>query len=189
MKKLNKYIGLLAAALMISTGVKAQKMAINNDVLMDAFMMPNIGLEFLCGEKSTFTVNAIGAYNPWWTKGGYAVALQPEYRWYFSGRPMNRWFVGAGGLVGCFSVEGAGKKYSGIGYGAGLTFGYVMKLSNRLNIDFHAGAGLVGYSRKQYFYGDQYNRDYIINGETDTNASGYYFFPTRIGVSLSYIIM
>ena len=186
--KLHRYILTLLTALFFTTGVQAQKLAINTDLAMDAMMLPNLGMEITCGEKNTFSFNVIGGYKPWWSKEGHAFGMQPEYRWYFSSRPMNRWFAGIGGLIGYYDLTISSKVYNGLTYGAGLTFGYVWKLSSRLNLDFHGGFGLIGYNRKEYYVGDNYDVDYTVGDEVKTNATGTYLLPTRVGISLTYII-
>ncbi len=178
----------MAAPVLLATAAQAQKMALNTDLVMDAMMLPNLGMEITCGEKSTFGLNLIGGYKPWWSKGGNAFALQPEYRWYFLSRPMDRWFVGAGGILGYYDLTISSKVYNGLTYGAGLTFGYVWKISSRLNIDFHGGFGLIAYNRKEYYTTDNYEQDYIKDEEIKTNATGTYLLPTRVGISISYII-
>ena len=73
-------------------------------------------------------------------------------------------------------------------FGIGATFGYVFNITHRLNIDCHAGFGAVVYRHKEYFVNDNYDLDYSIGGVERTNANGYALLPTRIGVSVSYIL-
>jgi hypothetical protein len=101
---------------------------------------------------------------------------------------MFREFIGIGGIGAVYDITWSGKVYDGTALGLGLTFGYVLPLKKRLNIDFHAGFGFIHYKHKEYFVGDQYDADYIFDGEQRANASGYYLLPTRIGVSVSYIL-
>ena len=102
--------------------------------------------------------------------------------------PMYKEFIGLGAIGATYDIKWAGKVYDGTGLGLGLTFGYVMPIKSRINIDFHAGFGFIFYKHKEYFNGDQYDADYIFDGEQRANASGYYLLPTRIGVSISYIL-
>lgn len=177
----------LLAVVACCTGMKAQKIALQTDVVWDALMTPNLGAEIVTGERSTVGLALMGNYKPWGKDIRLFVA-QPEWRYYFSGRPMSKFFFGVGGLVGFYDITTHGKTYDGLTYGAGLTFGYVIKLGSRLNIDAHAGVGAVAYSRKEYYKGDAYDRDYIKNGEIKSNAKGYNLIPTKIGVSISYIL-
>ncbi len=181
-----KKILLTIAILMASVGMKAQMMAINTDVAMDILMTPNLGFELVTGERTTLGMHVFGNKNPW-GKDITMIGAQPEFRYFFSGRPMHREFIGFGAIGTIYDITWAGKVYDGIAIGAGITFGYVMSLSSRLNIDFHAGFGAVAYKHKEYFVDDNYDIDYSIDGVERTNAQGYHLVPTRIGVSLTYI--
>lgn len=165
----------------------AQQLSVNTDVATDLLMAPNLGAELTVGNRSTLGLNVIGAYKPW-GKRIKMLGVQPEYRYYVSGRPMHKLFVGIGAVAGFYDATIRGKVYDGIAYGGGLTFGYVLNITKRLNIDFHSGLSVVRYDRKEYYDGDNYNNDYIINGSNKTNATGYYLMPSRIGVSITYIL-
>lgn len=179
---------LLAICFAFTTvALRAQMVAVNTDILMDVLQMPGVGVELVVGERTTIGLNAFGGYHPW-GQTVKVLGVQPEYRYYFSGRPMNRWFVGIGGIVTSHDITWSGKVYNGNAAGLGMTFGYVLSLSKRLNLDFHAGFGAIIYRQKEYFEGDFYDIDYSINGLQRTNARGYSLLPTRIGIALTYII-
>jgi len=114
--------------------------------------------------------------------------VKPEYRYYFSGRPMYRQFVGIGGVGASYDITWKGKVYNGSALGLGITFGYVFPITHRLNIDCHAGFGAIYYKHKEYFEKDNYDLDYSVGGVQRTNAEGYTLLPTRIGVSVTYIL-
>ena len=177
----------VAVAMMWTAGARAQMFAANIDGLWLATLTPNIGAELVVGERSTIGLNALFAIKPLGTDVKFT-AVQPEYRYFFSGRPMYREFIGIGAIGASYDITWAGKVYDGTALGLGLTFGYVLPLKKRLNIDFHAGFGFIRYKHKEYFVGDQYDIDYVFDGEQRANASGYYLLPTRIGVSVSYIL-
>lgn len=184
MKKL-----LLAAIVAFSwtLGARAQMLAANVDGLWLATLTPNIGAELVIGGRSTLGLHGLFATKPL-GKDVKIYAIQPEYRYFFSGRPMFREFIGVGAIGASYDITWAGKVYDGTAVGLGLTFGYVLPIKKRINIDFHAGFGIIRYKHKEYFVGDQYDVDYIFDGEQRANASGYYLLPTRIGVSVSYIL-
>lgn len=178
---------LLFLLLLPLSSVRAQMVAVNTDVLMDVLQIPNVGVEIVVGERSVAGLHAFGGYRPW-GKDVRVLGLQPEYRYFFSGRPMNSFFVGLGLLASSYDVTWAGKVYDGNAFGGGMTFGYVLPLTHRLNLDFHAGFGAIYYRQKEYFEGDFYDQDYSTGGLLRPNATGYTLLPTRIGVSLSYIL-
>ncbi len=193
MKKILLALSLLLAA--FST-VSAQRIAVNTDLVMDGLMTPNIGFEMVTGNKSSLSVNALMASKPW-GKDVKGWAIQPEYRYYFSGRPMYGWFVGAGAIGTVYDVTWGGKVYDGHAIGGGITYGYVLNFKDKrrhgglwdhITIDFHCGFGGIFYSRKEYFVNDNFESDYTINGTQRANAHGYYLLPTRFGISVCYII-
>lgn len=166
---------------------KAQMLAVNTDVAMDALMAPNVGLELTVANQSTLSLNALISHKSWGHKTQVA-ALQPEYRYYLSGRPMNKFFLGIGGIASVYDVEVKDKRYDGYCAGAGLTFGYVLPLSDRWSVDFHAGFGATAYKQKEYYIGDDYDNEYTKDGYPVANAKGFRYMPTRIGVSISYTL-
>ncbi len=166
---------------------RAQMLSINTDLATDALMSPSLGLEIVTGEHSTVGLNALVSHKPW-KKDIKAFAIQPEYRFYLSKRPMSGEFAGLGGLFSSYTIHWAGKIYEGNAYGMGITFGYVLPLAKRLNIDFHAGFAAIFYKQKEYFEGDLYETDYSVDGALEPNANGYTLLPTRIGISVTYIL-
>jgi hypothetical protein len=165
----------------------AQKVAISSNMLMDALMIPNAGAEVVVGERSVVGLHVFGSYHPWGQKV-QMLGLQPEYRYFFSGRPMNSFFVGVGTMAVAYDITWSGKVYNGNALGAGLIFGYVLPLSHRVNLDFYSGFGMIAYSHKEYFKGDYYDSDHTTAGFHRPNALGYTLLPTRIGVSITYML-
>jgi len=173
------------------TKLQAQLVVANTELTSDALMAPNVGIEIVTGNLSSVGLNVL--YSPGiMGKEAKITAIQPEYRYWFSGRPIHQWFVGLGGIGVLFDVKRHGKVYDGYGFGLGLTFGYVWNLNigkeKRLSLDFHGGFGGIFYNRKEYFKTDNYDIDYTTDGSVQANAKGYYLLPTRIGISISYIL-
>jgi len=179
------FLGMLAAVMLLPMTAKAQTLAANTDLLWDAAMSPNIGLELTVADQSTLQLNAITSQKPY-GKDLRFTAVQPEYRYYFSGRPMYKHFIGLCGMAATYKATIADKTYDGSGVGAGVTFGYVLPISKRLNIDFHAGVAYAKYRQKEYFMNEEHGVNH--EGYEIANAKGSYILPTRIGVSLSYIL-
>ena len=83
---------LMIGALLFCMGqprVCAQQVAIKTNGLMWLAMMPNAGCEFVVGERSTVDLSAFGSMNIWGNKAKI-LGFQPEYRYWFNGRPMTR---------------------------------------------------------------------------------------------------
>ena len=126
--------------------IHAQKVAVGTNLLMDALMIPNVGAEVVVGERSVVGLHGFGTYRPW-GQDVRLLGVQPEYRYFFSGRPMNSFFVGLGALALSYKITWSSKVYDGSAVGGGLTFGYVMPLSHRVNLEFYSGFGAFFYHR------------------------------------------
>ena len=172
-------------------GVNAQMLAVSTELSSDACQAPSLGIEVVTGDRSSVSLNAVYGKSII-GKDISLKAIQPEYRFYISGRPVHQWFVGVGGIGMLFDVKVKGKVYDGYGAGLGMTFGYVWNLKigkkERISLDFHSGLGAFFYSRKEYFVQDNYDVVYTLDGAQRANAHGYYLLPTRVGISISYLL-
>lgn len=174
-----KRLRLLIIALAATVAATAQTLSVNTDLLMDALCAPSVGIEGTVGDRTTLGGNIVVGYHPY-GKNAKFVAVQPELRYYFSGRPMHHWFVGLGGLAATYDITWSQKHYKGMAVAAGPTFGYVFLTSRRWNVDCHAGLGLLYYRRREHPTGSAM--------PDQINAHGWQLLPTRIGVSINYII-
>ncbi len=168
MKKWKK-IWVAAFVAVMPMKASAQLLAASTDVALLATQTYNIGVEMTVSNRSTLGLSVLGNYHPWVLSDMRCIGVQPEWRYYFSGRPMMSHFVGVSALFANYDFVWKDERHHGDAAGAGLTFGYVLPLAERWNIDFHAGVGLVFY-----------------NGEE--SSVGSIIIPTKIGISLSYII-
>lgn len=187
-ERMKKYLLTLITTLLFSAIGNAQQIAVNTDLAMDALCAPSLGFELTLAKRSTLSLNGFYA-NGVYGKEIKCIAIQPEWRFYFSGRPMHQFFVGVGALGTTYDISAYDKRYEGDAIGAGLTFGYVLPLTKnkRLLLDFHAGWGMMFYRQKEYFLGDNYQQ-YNEDGSVKANATGMYTIPTRIGISLAYVL-
>ena len=177
----------IVCAVVISLSAKAQMVALNTDLAMDACMAPSLGMEIVTGNKTSFGVNFIYAWKGL-GKNIEATVIQPEFRYYLSNRPVHGIFMGIGAIGGRYDIEWKNKTYRGDAVGGGLTFGYVYNITPRLSLDFHAGYGAIYYNQKENFVNSRYDQDSSEYGITKANANGYYLLPTRIGISISYVL-
>ena len=53
---------------------------------MDGLMTPNLSMEIVTGNKTTFGLSVLGNYKPWGMDMKMAGAI-PEFRYWFGGRP------------------------------------------------------------------------------------------------------
>ncbi len=182
---MKKYILSLIIAFSISVSMRAQMCAINTNFIWDVAGVPNLGVEVGTGNSTSLAFNAFGGYKPWGIDSKFA-GVQPEFRYWLSGRTMHQEFIGIGGLGATYKYPIGGKVYDGYAAGASVTVGYAMKLSQRFVLNFHGSCGVLFYNQKEYFEGDDY--DNPIFGLVKANASGYNILPTNFGVTISYII-
>ena len=166
--------------------VRAQMLAVKTDALKWGLMSPNLCVELVTSAKTSLDLSVFGNYKPW-GKDVKMLALQPEFRYWFNGRPMVREYVGVSLLATTYDITWGRHIYQGDAVGAGLTFGYVLDVGKRWNIEFYGGFGAFAYFQKQYYVNDNYE-DYESGGGSKNNSDGYTLLPTKIGVSVSYIL-
>lgn len=140
MKKLLAVIILLNA----SVAARAQMLALKTNALMDAGMVPNIGLEIATGNRTSLCANGFASWNIYGMKAE-AYGVIPEFRYWLSGITFSKLFIGAGATLAHYDVTAAGTNYRGSAYGAGLSIGYDCWLSKHFSVEFHGGAGMYYY--------------------------------------------
>lgn len=171
---------------------KAQLLAVNTDVAMDAIMSPSVGVEIVMGKKSSLNINGMFGKNLFGRDVRFN-AIQPEWRIYMSGRPMYHHYCGIIGLLTSYKTKYDNKWHDGDGGGIGVSLGYVLPLTDRLSIDFHTSLGAFFYHQKEYEAEAGYDYDTDIDHINDdgypvANAHGTRFIPLRIGISVAYTI-
>ncbi len=162
---------------------KAQQVGVKTNALMWAAMTPNLGCEVVVGEHSSIDLSVFGHYRPY-GMDSRLVAFQPEYRYWFNGRPMVREYIGAAAMVVNYDMTVNRYVYNGNAASLGLSGGYVFLLSKRWRLDLSAGFGFLAFFHKQYYETD----DYYVDKDKPYNAWGYKLFPAKLGVSFTYII-
>lgn len=168
------------------TKAQAQQWAISTDGLYWMTATPNVGVEYSFHKKMTVAVS--GSYNPFTFKNNRKMKhwlVQGEYRYWLS-ESFKGHYLGAHISGGSFNFGnlpvGALKNYrfEGDAYGGGFTYGYQWLVSNRVNIGAEIG---LGYARLSYakFYCP-------TCGERVDSYKSNYFGPTKIGVSIIYLL-
>lgn len=163
-------------------------LAAKTNLLYDAALVPNVGLELSLGKGWSVGGNWMYAHwsndarhRYWQIYGG-----ELEVRRYFGGRaaekPLQGHHVGLYAQAVTYDFETGGKGYlSDFAYGVGLEYGYSLPVAKRLNIDFGIGIGYSGGKYKSY-YPDAGCYVYI---ETKRR---HWFGPTRAEVSLVWLL-
>lgn len=162
-------------------------LALKTNLAYDAIGVFNLQGEFRLARK--WSVDLLAGYSPWKsdTNSRRIWLAQPELRYWFC-HAFRKHFVG---IYGTFGEYKAGfldvpmadlEKYYMIGSvtGAGLSYGYHMPVGKRLGLEFTLGVGYMGLNYKRY---DDLN---ATEGEKKVNR--YFYGPTKVGISLLYII-
>ena len=178
----------------MTQGVKAQDVAVKSNVLADAFLNPNLGIEV--GLAPKWTLDITGQFNAWtlsherhWKHW----AVQPEVRYWFCDR-FSGHFVGAhihggqyniGGFDGKINFLGTDARklkdtrYQGWFVGAGIAYGYAWILNKRWNLEAELGLGWI-YTRYDSYPCTQCGTK-IADGKSHN-----YVGPTKAAVNLIY---
>lgn len=184
-----KRIILFLVVLLSISAVQAQSFSVNADVAKWLLQTYNVGAEMTVGNRTTMGIEVFGNNKPYFHKDMKTYGVAPELRYYFSGRPMYHHFIGLSALAMTYDVDWKDRSHRGDAVGGGLTFGYVVPLSSRLTLDAHAGLGLVFYHEKTKFTDADRPALHQPNGNDASEAhSDYQILPTKIGITLSYII-
>lgn len=158
----------------------AQRVGIKTNALYWAALSPNIGLEFRLSRS--FTLNLEGDFSPFKLKDDkiHHANFAPEVRYWFSGRPQARHFMGVMGLLSAYNLSWDRKAHEGLGAGAGLTYGYAFVLGRRWSLETTVGAGFFRYREKKFTVGER--------KPSAPNHTGVAFAPLKLGVTLTYLI-
>lgn len=185
---MNKIFIVFLICLCAGTGVRAQVVAVKTNLLYDATTTLNLGVEVALNKHLSLDLS--GNYNPWTFSDDKSLKhwlVQPELRYWFLER-FNGHFLGVHGLymdydmagINLLSVMKSKNAYEGNAYGGGLSYGYQLYLSPHWNIEFTAGVGFVSF---------KYNKTpFPSDEEKGPKYRNDYFGPTKLGVSIMYII-
>jgi hypothetical protein len=168
---------------------KPYYIAAKTNLLYDAAIIPNVGVEVYLGKN--FSVAGNWMYSWWksdrvswyWRTYGGDLALR-----YWLGRaakekPLTGHHIGLYGQILTYDIEVGGRGYLGDrwSYGGGLEYGYSLPVRQRLNIDFTLGLGYLGGEFQEYL---------PIDGHYVWQATKkrQYIGPTKAEISLVWLI-
>ena len=172
-------------------------MAVKNNMLYDAALVPNLGVEFYLGKDLSLYGEWMYAWwekdarHRYWQINGGDIGL----RWWFGrkahAKPLTGHHLGiyCGAII--FDFEFGETGYMGGKPGgtildrclvnAGIEYGYSLPVAKRLNIDFSIGLGYLGGNYIKYF---PFDNDYYREKEYKMR----YFGPTKAEISLIWLI-
>lgn len=160
-------------------------MALKTNMLYDALMVPNIGIEFYLGRQWSVAGNWMYAWwkndrvhNYWRTYGG-----DVELRRWLGTTTLRGHHLGAYAQILTYDFELGNRGYLGDRwtYGAGISYGYSMPITRRFNIDFSIGVGFLHGKYKEYLPQDGH---YVWQSTKMRNWIG----PTKVEISLVWLL-
>jgi hypothetical protein len=168
---------------------KTPKYLLKTNVLYWATTTPNLGFE--AGLSSKLSLDLSFNFNPWNYSGGKTLRhflAQPELR-YWTKERFNGHFFGLHLHYASYNIGGidlpifsfSDFRYEGNLYGAGLSYGYHWKVSDRWSFEATAGLGFAHFDYNVYHI--EHEEDYPALGQPRN-----YFTPTKLGFNLIYVI-
>ncbi len=154
-------LSIIAVAGIFQT-VRAQDVALKTNLLSDAFLNPNLGIEI--GLAPKWTLDISGQFNGWMLSNNRRWkhwAVQPEARYWFCDRFAGHFLGihahggqynigGIDGKINLFSTDARKLKdtrFQGWFVGAGVAYGYAWILGRHWNLEAEIG---IGYSYTRY---------------------------------------
>lgn len=140
----------------------------------------NLGAEFRLGRKMSFELPVM--FSPYTIKADYKMrifAVQPELRYWFE-ETFSRHFIGLHGNGAFFNVafdktDRYQNSYEHPLWGAGLSYGYFLKLGAHCGFEFTLGAGYAHIDYNIYHN--------VPNGEPYDSGSLDYWGLTKLGIN------
>ena len=168
--------------------------AIKTNLLYDAGLNPNLGIEF--GLAPKWSLDISGQINAWTVSGKRwrHWAVQPEARYWFCERFQGH-FLGIHAIGGQYNVGNVNnnwkpiflgfddlstKRYQGWMAGAGIAYGYAWVLSKHWNLEAELGVGYI------YTKGDTYPCA-ECGSALEKDKAHNYFGLTKAAINLVYI--
>lgn len=172
-------------------------MDIRTNLLYDALLVPNIGVEFYLGGR--WSVVADWMYGWWksdrthwfWRTYGGDLTLRKWFGKASKRKPLTGHHIGVNGQIFTYDFETGGKGYLGgkpgatlwekMNYSVGLEYGYSVPIARRLNLDFSID---LGYSDGTYHEYEPADDCYVWQA----TKQRHWFGPTKAEVSLVWLI-
>ena len=171
--------------------------AIKTNMLYDALLVPNVGVEFSLGKR--WSVAADWMYG-WWSRNkshrywrvyGGGLTVRKYFGAKAAEKPLQGHHIGINAQMLTYDIEFGGKGYMGgkpggtlwdrMNYTVGAEYGYSMPVARRLNIDFSLAAGYMG---GRYYEYTPLDGHYVWQATKNRKWIG----PTKVEVSLVWLL-
>lgn len=164
-------------------------MALKTNMLYDAALVPNIGIEFFLGKG--WTIGADWMYAWWridrkhyyWRTYGGDLYVRKYFGKKAGVKPLQGHHLGVYGQILTYDMETGGRGYLGDrwSWGAGIEYGYSLPVARKLNIDFSIGAGYLTGEYMEYLPMDGH---YVWQ----STRQRHWFGPTKAEISLVWLL-
>ena len=191
-----RILTLLGVLLSLCMGVKAQTVGIKSNLLMDATLNPNIGVEVAVAKHWTLELDyQINAWNIKQHKLKHYI-FTPEARWWYCEKFQGS-FIGIHALGGQYNIGNihnginflgthysylSDYRYEGWFAGAGISYGYAWALNKHWNIECEIGVGWT-YSRFDMYKACDVKCGDLLKKNGHHNTVGL----TRLGLNVEYL--
>lgn len=191
--RLHRAVCALLLLLASATG-KAQNLALKTNLLYDAVLIPNVGVEVSLGKQWTASADwfytwfsSDSRHRYWQGYGGYLTVrryfanhstLNTPHSTFPTGHHLGAYVLGM-----TYDVEWGGRGYQAdhFGFGAGVEYGYALPIGSRLLLDFSIGIGFQDGEYKEYEpVGDRY--------VWQATRQRHWFGPTKAEVTLKWVL-
>ena len=184
MSRLIKIIFVAILSIVTGTSLNAQRVGVTSNLLEDAVLTPNIGVEIVLADQQSITFDA--SCSPYKLSQNFydkCMTFRAGYKYWFN-QALYAHYLGVD-LVASSSDFGLGKFNSRDEYiGVGVGYGYSFIIGKKLNIVPHVGVGLA--------YGQSYDGyDHMISTGKGVEAAatlGLKPILTRLGVTVQYVL-
>ena len=181
----------------IPTQPRKLYLAVKTNMLYDALLVPNIGVEFYLGKDWSMSANWMYAWwktdrrHWYWRTYGGDIAIRKWFGKAAKEKPLTGHHVGLYGQIFTYDFETGGKGYMGgkpggtlwdkMNYSTGVEYGYSLPVAYKLNIDFTIA---VGYWGGTYYEYTPIDNCYVWQATKER----HWFGPTKAEISLVWLI-
>ena len=167
-------------------------MAVKNNVIYDALLLPNLAVEFYIPGR--WSIEAEGVWS-WWRFNSFekynriqSVGLEAR-KWFgkkHADNPLCGHHVGLYGMYGTYDIKREKNEFGNLSnssFSVGFSYGYSVPVAKRLNLEFGIAFGYMGGEYEKYSYSDYWN-----DHPWESTHKRHYFGPTKAKASLVWQI-
>lgn len=175
---------LIASAAMLNCqSASAQRLAVKANAAMYAAMTPNLSFELVAGDRTSADFTVFGHVNPY-GHDSRMIGLQPQFKFWLSGRPLVREYIGLAGLALAYDTRWKDVQYEGNAVAIGVTAGYVLPLGKRWDVEFSGGIGALAHHHRTWSADIDPDRLETLG----SGPVGWRVIPMNLGVTFIYMI-